>query len=141
MLYFPKEGSQELSKSIILLLPYYLEGFIPFFNAMGFSVIHSYDAEELQKEIKEFDIDLALEWQHGPEDYPIRDMLWKCQKEVPIFLSLNWNGSIPPNFSNLGYQGYLNVPWEIDVLMSQFYEVLREGKKPILKDLWEKVKK
>jgi len=138
MLYLPKGGPQESSKSITLLLPWYLvETFIYFFNLMGFCVIHSYDPEVLETEIKEFDIDLALEWQHGPQDYPIRNLLRKCKKEVPIFLSLNFR-SIPPNLSNLGYQGYLNVPYKIDELMDKFYQVLPESKKPILKDLWKK---
>ena len=142
MLYFPKDGSQELSKSIILLLPYYLdEVFIHFFSSMGFSVVHSYRPEVLEGEIKQFHIDLALEWQHGPEDYPIRDLLRKCKKEVPIFLSLNWNGRVPSNFSSLGYRDYLKVPWKIDELVSKYYEMLPESKKPLLRDLWEKVKK
>jgi hypothetical protein len=35
---------------------------------MGFSVIHSYNSEVVEKEIKQFHIDLALEWQYGPDD-------------------------------------------------------------------------
>lgn len=141
MLYLPKGEPQESSKSITLLLPWYLvETFIHFFNSMGFSVIHSYDPEVLETEIKEFDIDLALEWQHGPQDYPIRNLLRKCKKEVPIFLSLNWN-TVPSNLWSLGYQDYLNVPYKIEELMSKFYQVLPESKKPILKDLWEKTER
>ncbi len=108
---------------------------------MGFAVVHSYDEEVLEMEIKEWDIDLAIEWQHGPDDYPVRDMLRKCGKEIPILLSLNWNGRVPPNFSTLGYRDYISVPWEIDGVMSKFYEVLPESKKPIVRDLWEKAKK
>lgn len=142
MLYLPKDESKELSKSIILLLPWYLdEVFIPFFNSMGFSVVHSYRPELLEGEIKQFHIDLALEWQHGPEDYPIRDLLRKCKKEIPILLSLNWDGRVPSNFSSLEYRDYLKVPWEIDELVSKFYKVLPESKKKILKDLWKKVKR
>lgn len=133
---------QESSKSITLLLPWYLvETFIHFFNLMGFSVIHSHSPEVLEREINQFHIDLALEWQHGPEDYPIRDLLRKCKKEVPIFLSLNWNGRVPSDFSALGYQDYLKVPWKIDGLMRKFYMALPAGRKPVLKDLWEKAKK
>jgi len=142
MLYSPKGEPQESSKSITLLLPFYLhEGFILLFNSMGFSVIHSYNSEVVEKEIKQFHVDLALEWQHGPEDYSIRDLLRRCNKNVPIFLILNWNGQLPPNFPSLGYQDYLNVPWKIEELMSKFYEALPESKKPILKDLWENEKR
>ena len=142
MLYLPKVEPQESSKTITLLLPWYLvETFIHFFNSMGFSVIHSYSPEILEREINQFHIDLALEWQHGPQDYPIRDLLRKCKKKVPIFLSLNWNGRVPSNFSNLGYQDYLSVPWEIDELLGKFCEVLPESKKPEFKDLWEKTER
>ena len=139
MRYFPKDGPQESSKSITLLLPSYLdETFIHLFNSTGLTVIHSYRPEVLEGEVRQFHIDLALEWQRGPEDYPIRDLLRKCKKSVPILLLLNWNGRIPSNFSSLGYNDYLDVPWEIDELISKFEEVLPESKKPILTDLWEK---
>jgi hypothetical protein len=142
MLYFPKDAPQESSKSITLLLPCYLdEGFISLFNSMGFSVIHNYQSKVLEEEIKQFHIDLALEWQHGPEDYSIRDLLRKCNKNAPIFLYLNWNGLSPPNFPSLGYQDYINFPVKIDELISKFYEALPESKKPLLKDLWEKAKR
>jgi hypothetical protein len=132
--------SQQFSKFIVLLLPPYLDGMISHFTWMGFAVIHTFDPEVLEAEINEFNPDLALEWQHGPEDYPIRDMLRQCKKEVPVFLTLNWNGRVPPNFSTLGYWDYISVPWEIDGVMSKFYSVLSESKKPMLKDLWEKAK-
>jgi hypothetical protein len=131
----------ELSKYIVLLLPCYLDGFIWIFNQMGFAVVHAHDPEVLEAEIRAFDIDIALEWQHGAEDYPIRDLLRKCKREVPIFLSLNWNGRVPSDFSALGYQDYLKVPWKIDGLMRKFYMALPAGRKPVLKDLWEKAKK
>ena len=142
MRYFPKDEPQESSKSITLLLPSYLdETFIHLFNSTGLTVIHSYRPEVLEQEVRQFHIDLALEWQRGPEDYPIRDLLRKCKKSVPILLLLNWNGRIPSNFSSLGYNDYLDVPWEIDELISKFEEVLPESKKPILRDLWEKYTK
>jgi hypothetical protein len=130
-----------LSKSIILLLPSYLDGLILLFTGMGFAVVHSYDSKVLEMEIKEFDIDLALEWQHGPEDYPIRDMLRKCKREIPVLLTLNWNGRLPSKFSTLGYRDYVSCPWTIDGMMSKFYGVLPESKKPMLKDIWERAKK
>jgi hypothetical protein len=110
---------------------------------MGFCVIHSYYPEVLEAEIKEYSIDLAIEWQHGPDDFQVRDLVRKCgkEKEVPILFTCNWNGRLPPNFSNLGYRDYLNVPWSVDSVMSKFHEVLPESKKPVLKDLWEKAEK
>ena len=138
MLYFPKDEPQESSKSITLLLPSYLdETFIHFFNSMGLAVIHSYHPEVLEEEVRQFHIDLALEWQHGLEDYPIRDLLRRYKKSVPIFLCLNWSGA-PSNVSDLGYQDYLNVPWKIDELINKFYEASPGSKKPLLRELWEK---
>jgi len=122
MLYLPK--CRKSSKTITLLLPYYLhEGFISLFNAMGFAVVHSPQAETLEREIKECPIDLAIEWQHGPKDYPLRNLLKKHKKSIPILLSLNWNGSVPPDFPSLGYQDYLNVPWKFNELKSKLYPV------------------
>jgi hypothetical protein len=137
MIYFPKGEPQESSKSIVLLLPLYLdETFIHFFNLMGLTVIHSYHQEVLEHEVNQLHIDLALEWQHGPEDYLIRDLLRRCEKSVPILLCLNWSGVLS-DLSSLGYQDYLKVPWEINELISKFCDALLESKKPILRELWD----
>jgi len=82
---------QELSKSIILLLPSYLDGFIWLFNWMGFSVIHSYYPEGLEMEIKEFGVDLALERQELRE-------LGYCGLERPVSAILSRIGlmHLPP---------------------------------------------
>ena len=139
---FAMDDLQErLSKSIVLVFPPYLDGLVPIFTGAGFAIIHSHDPEVLEMEIKEFDPDLALEWQHGPQDYLIRDMIRKCKKEIPVFLTLNWNGRLPPNFSTLGYRDYVSCPWTIDGMMSKFYGVLPESKKPMLKGIWERAKK
>jgi DNA-binding response OmpR family regulator len=130
MLYLPRDKVRKSLKPITLLLPYYLhEGFISIFNAMGFAVIHSPQAEALEREIKKFPIDLAIEWQHGPKDYPIRNLLKKHKKSTPILLSLNWNGTVPPNFRGLGYQDYLNVPWKIKELKSKLHKALPKNQK------------
>jgi len=134
----------ELSNYIVLLLPSYLDGPISLFNEIGFAVVHTYDPAVLGREIKEFNLDLAIEWQHGPDDYTVRDLIRKCEKEkekeIPILFVCNWNGRLPHNFSELGYQDFITVPWSLDGLMGKFYEVLPQEKKPTLKDLWEKAK-
>jgi len=133
----------ELSKYVVLLLPSYLEGMISLFTGVGLAIIHTYDPKVLEAEIKEFDPDLAIEWQHGPEDYTVRDLIRKCEKEkeIPILFVCNWNGRLPDNFSELGYQDFITAPWSLDGLMSKFYGVLPEGKIPILRDLWKRAKK
>jgi hypothetical protein len=130
MLYLPKDRIRKPSEPITLLLPYYLhEGFISFFNAMGFAVIHSPQAEALEREITQHPIDLAIEWQHGPRDYPLRNLLKEHKKSIPILLSLNWNGTVPPDFPSLGYQDYLQVPWKIGELKSKLDKALAKNKK------------
>jgi hypothetical protein len=141
VLYLSKGETKEFSRSISLLLPYYLdEAFRYLFETTGFCVIHSNKKDVLEEAVRSAHIDIALEWQHGREDYPIRDLLRKYNKRPPILLCLNWDGRFPPNFSSLGYQDYLDVPWTMDELMSKFYKILPVSKKPILKVFWKRCK-
>ena len=141
MLCLSKGETKEFSHSISLLLPYYLdECFRHLFEGMGFSVIHSYERGLVEEAVRSAHIDLALEWQHGREDYPIRDLLRKYNRRVPILLFLNWDGQFPPNFSSLGYDGYLDLSWGMDELMSRFCTVLPESKRPILRVFWRRCK-
>ncbi len=136
-----KSKTRDSSPSITVLLPYYMiDCFRLLFEDMGFSVIHSENRGLLQKAIRAAHIDIALEWQHDREDYPIRDLLRKYNKRVPILLCLNWNGRLPRDFPSIGYEDYLNVPWTIDELMSKCYKALPEDKKPILKAIWRRNK-
>jgi hypothetical protein len=138
MLRLSKGKEKQFSHSITLLLPYYLgDSFRLLFEALGFSVIHSEKRDMLEQAIRSTPIDIALEWQHGREDYSIRDLLRKYNKRVPILLLLNWNGYLPPDFPNLGYIDYLDVPWAMDELMSKFHRALPESKRPILRVIWK----
>ncbi len=142
-MFFLSEGETiECSQSISLLLPYYLDGIFRWtLEKIGFSVIHSCNKDVLEKAIRTAHIDIALEWQHGQEDYPIRDLFRKYNKDVPMLLCLNWNGLLPPDFPSMGYQDYLDVPWTIAELMRKCCRVLPESKKPALNVLWKRRKK
>jgi hypothetical protein len=141
MLYLSKGETREFSHSISLLLPYYLdECFRYVFEGIGFSVIHSYERDLVEEAVRSAHIDIALEWQHGREDYPIRDLLRKHNRRVPILLCLNWDGQFPPNFLSQGYQDYLDVPFTTDELMRKFYRVLPESRRPILRVFWKRYK-
>ena len=141
MLYLSKGETKEFSRSISLLLPYYLdEAFRYLFERIGFSVIHSYKRELVEEAVRSAHIDIALEWQHGRDDYPIRDLLRKYSRRAPILLCLNWDGQFPPNFLSQGYQDYLDVPFGTDELMRKFYRVLPESRRPILKVFWKRYK-
>lgn len=141
MLCLSKGETEEFSDSISLLLPYYLvDSFRYLFERIGFSVIHSDNRDLVEEAVRSAHIDIALEWQHGRDDYPIRDLLRKYGRQVPILLCLNWDGQFPPDFLNQGYQDYLVVPWTTDELMRKFYRVLPESKRPILRVFWERCK-
>ena len=141
MLCLSKGERKEFSRFISLLLPYYLdECFRTLFEGVGFSVIHSYQRDLVEEAVRSAHIDIALEWQHGREDYPIRDLLRKHNKRVPILLFLNWDGQFPPNFSSLGYDGYLDLSWGVGDLISRFYKVLPESKRPIMRVLLKRCK-
>ena len=131
---------ERLSKSIVLVLPPCLDGMIQHFTWMGFAIVHSFDLEMLEAEIKEYNADIGLEWQHGPEDYTVRDTIRKSGKEIPVLLVLNWNGKLPADFPSLGYCDYIKCPWTLDTfneIMGKFYAALPESKKSILMALWE----
>jgi hypothetical protein len=78
--------------------------------------------------VKQTHIDVALEWQHGPEEYPIRDILRKNKRDVPVLLCLNWNEKFPPNFDEIGYADYLNLPFCLIELMQKITKVLLNNK-------------
>jgi hypothetical protein len=89
MLYLSKGGTKEFSRFISLLLPCYLDVcFRHLFERIGFSVIHSYEKDAVEEAVRPAHIDIALEWQWGREDYPIRDLLRKYNRRVPILLLL-----------------------------------------------------
>jgi len=89
--------------------------------------------EELEQISINNNVDLAIEWQYGEQDYPIRNMLEKIGKVVPIYLCLNWNGKAPVNVQDLGYVDTLTVPWTIEELRQKFPRMLTPDKREILK--------
>jgi len=130
-----KAKSSEM-KGITMLLPFYLNEHFPslFEDILGFRILWTDNKQDTEKIVESFTIDIALEWQHGREDYPIRDILRKYnKKDVPILLCLNYHGQPPPNFDNLGYAGYLKIPFKMAELKQKIYEVLPESTKALLK--------
>ena len=111
-------------KKINLLLPFYLDkGFSAIFEALSFNVLWADTQEELEKLIEFTRIDIAIEWQHGERDFIIRDLLRQYKKNAKIFLALNWNGKIPPDFDKLGYVDVINVPFNFNELKLKFFAV------------------
>jgi len=124
----------ESGQKVTILLPFYLHsGFAASFKLYGFKVIWSERKVELENLIETSEIDLAIEWQHGPRDFPLLDLLIKHKKKVPIFLALNWNSSVSvsPWYKELGYTDILSVPWDESELAQKFHDALPPEKKGI----------
>lgn len=123
---------------ISLLLPYYLdETFSEAFQDLGLRVLGGHSRETTKRVVMENEPDVAIEWQHGRNDFPIRDLLREYRRKTPVVLSLNWNGSLPDNFEELGYMGYVNVPFKTSELLRFFYRVLPDRKRSILAKMCE----
>jgi len=117
--------------SISLLLPYYLiYHFAELFRILGFEVFWANNPEDTEKIIIEKEPDLAIEWQHGDDDFPIRDLLRKHGRRTPVILALNWRrDSLPDDPKEVGCAGYLDVPFRCREVMGMFYKVLPASKK------------
>jgi len=113
------------SRRITLLLPYYLiNSFATLFESYGFKVLWSESAEETEELIVGTHIDLAIEWQHGEEDHPIRDLLKKYGRDTSVLLALNWNLRAPVNLKELGYVDSLVTPFSETEMRRKFLEAL-----------------
>ena len=74
------------------------------------------DADDLRRLATEKKIDVALEWQHGPRDFPVRDMLREIGKQVPLIMSRNWAQGMWQDEAELrsyGYEAALDMPFPI----------------------------
>ncbi len=124
------------NQPISILLPYYWWSEMPeIFESIGFKILWPDYEEVSQRRIETENLamdnepDLAIDWQWGPYDFPIRDLLRRYGKNTPVFLARNWNGTLPDNLYEIGYAGYLNVPFKIREMFSVFYKVLPDKRK------------
>ena len=127
------EVSADSPNSISLLLPYYWGvEMTSIYRQLGFRVFwadHSPEITEIV--IKDIEPDLAIEWQHGPNDFPIRGLLRKHGRRTPVILALNWGGPLPDDPREIGCAGYWK-PSDLRELMGLFYDALPQEKKHIL---------
>jgi len=116
----------ESRRNITLLLPYYFIGdaFAILFDNLGFKVSCSKNAQDTLRIVRSSQFDLAIEWQHGDEDFPIRDVLKAFGRNTSVFLALNWNNKAPANLEELGYAGTLVVPFDSVEMRHKFLEKL-----------------
>ena len=123
-------------RPITILLPWYLDPvFSDLFQEFGFRVLWAESREELARALGGEHIDIAFEWQHGPEDFPVRDLLRSRRIEVPIVLCLNWNGRLPGDPTALGYACWLKVPFEIEPMMRVLLWLLPKSRQPLMREL------
>ena len=123
-------------QTISILLPYYWwEGMPGIFELLGFKILWP-DYEEVpqrrietEKLVMNNNPDLAIEWQWGPDDFPIRDLLRKYGRKTPVVLALNWNGTLPGALSKIGCARCLNVPFKLSEMLSVLYKLLPEKQK------------
>ena len=82
--------------SPLLLLSHYLvQEFADIFYDIGFRVLWAAKYEGMEQIIANMEPDLAIEWQHGRDDFPVRDLLQKYGRKTPVMCALNWN-RLPP---------------------------------------------
>jgi len=130
------------TERISLLLPYYLnDAFACIFEDVGFKTLWAESADGLKAVVEEYQVDLALEWQHGERDFPIRDLLRRTHEDVPVLLALNWNGKAPADFPELGYAHTLDVPFDPSELLAKCYDVIPKMKRKLIMEteLWNDV--
>ena len=70
----------------------------------------------------------ALEWQRGPDFFPVRDLCRKHGIKAPIFLALNYYFRVPDDLAQLGFVGHLNVPFELGEMEMKFRGILPSDK-------------
>jgi CheY-like chemotaxis protein len=132
-----------MGQRISLLLPYYFADnkFAELFEYMGFDVFCAGGPDmgdriiETEDYVSQHQPDLALEWQRGPDDFPIHDMLKKYNRQTPVFLILNWNGRLPTNLQTIDYAGYLPLPLNLQEIISQFYTALPGNKRKVFENM------
>ena len=108
------------NKLTTLLSPDLNADFRRIFTDIGFEVIWSDDPNVLRKLASETKIDVALEWQHDMNDFPVRDMLWQIGKRVPLIMSRNWRQGIWADEAELwscGYKAVVDVPFDLEELI------------------------
>lgn len=122
-------GSRRASGRPTLLLPWYLGSeFQDLFTALDFRVLWDETREGVRTQLERESPDLAMEWQHGDRDFPVRDLLRECGRTAALFLCLNWRSRPPSDFRELGYIGWLRGPFGLVPTLRLFRDVLGEEK-------------
>ena len=108
------KGKVDLNFKTTILLPYYLDELFKVILSRKYNILWANNRKELIKLAVNNDFDIALEWQHGPEDFPIKDILNFLNIDTPVLLCLNWNNKVVESYKEKGYVDCLNVPMKLD---------------------------
>jgi len=112
---------------ITLLIPCYLNDVLKtVFEDFGINVLYGKSYGQMEQLVKEHgtEIDLAIEWQRDANYFPVRDLFKKYGVKAPIFLALNYYFRVPEDFTELGFAGHLNVPFELEEAEMKFRAVV-----------------
>lgn len=122
----PRQTNLRLRRKLtILLSPHLNANFQELFKCLGFDVVWAADLDELRKLASENKIDIALEWQWGENDFPVRDMLRQIGKQVPLIMSRNyrrWNDET--QLKAYGYDVAIDVPFTVADLIEKCEQLL-----------------
>jgi hypothetical protein len=125
-----------VKNSVSVLLSYRLdESFCSIFRDLGFVVLWDSNKFGVIELIKKYEFDFAIEWQESYNDYTVLNEVKKYRPHIPVLLSLNWNGKLPDNHSELLYSGYLLVPFELENLRRTIYDCLNVNKRELFKEM------
>ena len=71
-------------------------------------------------------IDVALEWQWGDNDFSVRDMLAEVGKKVPVIVARNWRRwDDEEEVHTHGYDAAIDVPFPVEELIATCERLLR----------------
>ncbi len=122
---------QQSEQKLFLIHPYYWDAEFPnLFEYMGFRIFWSKHPDMIQKRketeefVQENNPALALERQHGEDDFPIRDLLQKYDKETPVILILNWEAFIQHNHKENRVACYLRSPFNFLIFKKHAQAIL-----------------
>lgn len=115
----------ETKRPAILLSHHLCSSFRDLFECVGFDVTWAQDIYHLKELASARHIDIALEWQHGEMDFPVRDLLRALDKRPLLVLARNWRANGWQNIrcvQEAGYDMAIDVPFpvaELQKLKSQ----------------------
>ena len=124
-------SEQGRHSGVRVLLSHYLSpSFASIFRWLGCEVVWADRAEELRALAAECDIDVAFEWQHAENDFPVRDMLRDMGKTgVLLVMCRNYRKGLWDNEADVKANGY-DVALDTPFPVAKLDEILKRARRP-----------